>query len=179
VEVTTDDPAEMLIQGRGLAKLAVNIVVKIPIINACGVPCLHVIKALTSAGVKVNCTAILSFNQMVLAAKAGATYLSIFAGRVADEGQDPAPVIRDCARWVERWALGKILVGSIRGVIDVQVAAVAGAHIITVPPQFLAKMTDHKYSRDTVRGFNEDAEKALGQIRGLDARGKRRARDAA
>lgn len=176
VEVTTDEPAEMLTQAATLADLAPNIVVKIPIINASGVPCLHVIRALTSAGIKVNCTAILTVNQMMLAAKAGATYLSIFAGRISDEGQSATPVIEDSARWVERWGLGKILVGSIRGVIDVQMAALAGAHIVTIPPRFLAKMADHQYSRDTVRGFMEDAEKALSEIgRRGRSRGKGRA----
>lgn len=97
----------------------------------------------------------------MLAAKAGATYLSIFAGRVADEGHDPRGLISMAAKWVERWGYGKILVGSMRGVIDVQAAAASGAHIITVPPQILEKMLDHKYSHETVRGFNADARKAL------------------
>jgi len=56
-------------------------------------------------------------------------------------------------------------VGSIRGVVDVQNAALAGTHIVTVPPQFFAKMVDHNYSRETVRQFNRDAEKAFGEVR--------------
>src|SRR3989441_9348987 len=107
----------------------------------------------------------LSFNQAILAAKAGATYLSIFAGRVSDEGNDPASIIRGVRHWLEEWGYpAKVLVGSIRAVIDVQSAALAGAHIVTIPPQFLSKMVDHKYSRETVRQFNQDAEKALAQI---------------
>lgn len=161
VEVTSNDPDEMLEQARTCAKWATNIVVKIPIINEDGVPCLEVIHALAKEGIKVNTTAILSFNQVMMAAKAGATYLSIFAGRVADEGHDAGALISMASRWVERWGFGKILVGSIRSSIDIQAAAAAGAHIITVPPAFLEKAVDHKYSRETVRGFNADARKAL------------------
>jgi len=161
VEVTTNDPDEMLVQARTCAKWAPNIVVKIPIINEDGVPCLEVIHELSQEGVKVNTTAMLSFNQVVMAAKAGATYLSIFAGRVADEGHDSSALISMASRWVERWGLGRILVGSIRGALDIQTAAAAGAHIITVPPAVLEKAIDHKYSRETVRGFNADARKAL------------------
>jgi transaldolase len=165
VEVTTDDQDEMIRQGRSFAKWATNIVVKIPIVNETGESCLRVIHQLTCAGVAVNATAILSFNQAILAAKAGATYVSIFAGRIADEGGDPNVVIRNVRDWLGDWnSPARIIVGSIRSVMDVQAAAVAGAHIITIPPQFLAKMVDHKYTRDTVRQFNRDAEEALAHI---------------
>ncbi|HLE36895.1 MAG TPA: transaldolase family protein [Candidatus Acidoferrales bacterium] len=165
VEVTSNDPAEMLSQGRALARLASNLVVKIPIINEHGDSCLGVIHTLSREGIPVNTTTILSFNQALLAAKAGATYVSIFAGRIADEGTDPAALIRLVRHWLDEWGLpARIIVGSIRAVIDIQNAAVAGAHIVTVPPQFLPKMVDHKYSRETVRQFNQDAERALAQV---------------
>ncbi len=173
VEVTTNDTTEMLAQARTFARWAPNIVVKIPIVNECGESCLGVIHALSREGIPINVTAVLSFNQAILAAKAGATYVSIFAGRVADEGSDPAALIRAVRRWLEEWAYAaKVLVGSIRAVMDVQSAAQAGAHIVTVPPQFLPKMVDHKYSRDTVRQFNEDAEKAMTQIAQARAAGR-------
>ena len=161
VEVTANEPDEMLRQGRRVARWAPNVVVKIPVINEDGVSCLEVIHTLAEEGIKVNTTAILSFNQVVLAAKAGATYLSVFAGRVADEGHDPAELIATATRWVERWNYGKILVGSVRGNLDVQRAAAAGAHIVTIPPAVLDKLLEHKYTRETVRGFNADARKAL------------------
>lgn len=165
VEVTTDDLREMLEQGRAFARWAPNVVVKIPVINQDGASCLGVIHTLVHEGISVNTTAILSFNQAILAAKAGATYVSIFAGRVADEGHDPAATIRAVRAWLDQWGYpARILVGSIRAVLDVQNAAMAGAHIVTIPPAFLPKMVDHKYSRETVRQFNEDAEKALAQI---------------
>lgn len=165
VEVTTNDPKEMVEQARTFASWAQNVVVKIPVINQDGESCLGVISALNREGILVNCTAILSFNQAILAAKAGATYVSIFSGRVADEGSDPASLIRNVRQWLDAWDYtAKIIVGSIRTVMDIQAAAMAGAHIITIPPQFLAKMVDHRYTRETVRQFNQDADKALSQI---------------
>jgi len=165
VEVTTNDHADMLKQARVFARWAPNIVVKIPVVNEYGESCLGVIHALNQEGIPINTTTILSFNQAILAAKAGATYVSIFAGRVADEGNDPGTVIRQVREWLDEWDYAaKVLVGSIRAVMDVQNAAIAGAHIVTIPPQFLPKMVDHKYSRDTVRQFNQDAEKAMAQI---------------
>lgn len=170
VEVTANDPDEMLLQARIFASWAPNIVVKIPIVNEDGASCLAVVHALAQDGIKVNTTAMLSFNQAVLAAKAGATYLSIFWGRVADEGHDPTALIRASAQWVERWGYGKILAGSIRGNMDFQRATEAGAHIVTVPPSILDKLADHKYSRETVRGFNADARRALLELEKRGAR---------
>ncbi len=165
VEVTTNDPETMLDQARMFATWAPNIVVKIPIENERGESCLGVIYTLSSEGISINATAILSFNQAILAAKAGAAYVSIFAGRVADEGNDPATVIGNVRHWLDQWSLpARIIVGSIRTVMDVQNAALAGAHIITIPPQFLPKMVDHKYTRETVRQFVQDAEKSLEQM---------------
>src|SRR3989442_584576 len=121
VEVTTNDHEIMLDQARVFATWAPNIVVKIPIANERGESCLGVIHNLSSEGIPINATAILSFNQAILAAKAGATYVSIFAGRVADEGNDPAVLIRNVRRWLDDWALpARIIVGSIRTAMDIQ-----------------------------------------------------------
>jgi len=166
VEVTSNDREIMLEQARTFATWARNIVVKIPVVNEFGESCLGVIHRLTREGIGVNATAILSFNQAILAAKAGATYVSIFAGRVADEGNDPAVVIRNVRRWLDDWSISaRIIVGSIRTVMDIQNAALAGAHIITIPPQFLPKMVDHRYTRETVRQFVDDAEKTMERIK--------------
>jgi transaldolase len=162
VEVTATEPAQMIEQGRAFARWASNVVVKIPIVTQDGGSCLKAIYALSRAGIPVNATAILSFNQAVLAAKAGACYVSVFAGRVADEGHDPAQLIAGLQQWLRRWeSQARVLVGSIRSVMDVQRAAEAGADIITIPPAMLPKMVDHKYSRETVRQFNEDAARAF------------------
>ncbi|HTR67451.1 MAG TPA: transaldolase family protein [Terriglobales bacterium] len=165
VEVTTNDHQQMLQQARTFATWGRNIVVKVPVVNEFGESSLDVINELTGEAIAVNATAVLSFNQAVLATKAGATYVSIFAGRIADEGNDPTQTIRNVRAWLNDWEYSaKIIVGSVRTAIDIQNAALAGAHIITVPPPFFAKMIDHKYTRDTVRQFNRDAEKALQEI---------------
>jgi len=166
VEVTTNDRVAMLEEARQFASWARNIVVKIPVINEYGESCLGVIHRLSQEGIAINSTAILSFNQAILAAKAGATYVSIFAGRVADEGNDPAVVIHNVRRWLDDWEFStRIIVGSIRTVMDIQNAALAGAHIITIPPQFLPKMVDHRYTRETVRQFVQDAQKTLAEMK--------------
>src|SRR6202049_4427430 len=115
VEVTSNDHETMLKQARMFATWARNIVIKIPIVNEFGESCLGVIHRLSQEGIGVNATAILSFNQAILGTKAGATYVSIFAGRVADEGNDPAVTIRNVRRWLDDWELSShIIVGSIR-----------------------------------------------------------------
>jgi transaldolase len=165
VEVTSNDQEEMLSQALKFATWGENIVVKVPIVNEHGDSCLGVINRLARQRIAVNATALLSFNQAILAAKAGATYVSIFAGRVADEGGDPSVVIRNVRHWLDDWAHpARIIVGSIRTLMDIQSAALSGAHVITIPPQFLPKMVDHKYTRETVRQFNRDAERALAAI---------------
>ena len=170
VEVTTNDPDEMLGQARRLAKLAPHAVIKIPVINEEGWPCLGVVRRLAGEGIAVNMTACLSFGQAILGAKAGATYVSIFVGRVADEGNDAPRLVRAVADWLRLWQFPtRIIAGSIRGSIDIQEAAQAGAHVITVPPAVLGKFIDHKYSRETVRGFNEDGAKALARAEELRA----------
>jgi len=167
VEVTSNDLKEMVVQGREFAKWAPNIVVKIPVVNQYGEPCLGVVNTLIEERIKVNATVAMSFSQVALASKAGATYASIFAGRVADEGHDAPKLIKMAREWLDLWGYRtKIIVGSIREVINIQDAAIAGAHIITIPPEFLYKMIDHKYTRETVRQFINDAVKSLEQMKG-------------
>jgi transaldolase len=118
--------------------------------------------------VKVNATACLSFNQAMLAAKSGATYVSLFAGRISDEGADAAAVIRRTADWLKAWDMPtRIIVGSIRETVNVQDAALAGAHVVTVPPKFLRQMIDHKYSRFTVAQFLADGQSAAQRMGAL------------
>lgn len=165
VEVITNDLSEMVRQAREFASWASNIVIKIPILNEDGAPCLEVIKTLEEEGIRVNCTACMSFGQAVLAAKAGATYVSLFGGRISDEGHDAPKVIKMAREWLDLWGYkSRIIVGSIREVINIQDAAVAGAHVITIPPKFMAKMVDHKYSRYTVGQFVRDGQMAFAEL---------------
>jgi len=161
VEVTTDRFEEMLTQGRLFASWARNIVVKIPVINQFGEPSLEVIAALAAEQIRVNATAALSLGQAVLAAKAGAAYVSLFAGRIADEGHDPVPIIRTFVEWIDRWQSPvQLIVGSLRQSYDVMQAMATGAHILTVPPELLRKVMDHQYSRATAKQFVQDAKQA-------------------
>lgn len=161
VEVFTNDPHEMIEQAKTFAAWASNIVVKIPVLNEYGEPSFGVVNTLEQAGIRVNMTACLSFGQIAMGAKAGATYISIFAGRVSDEGHDSTKLIRESVDWLAHWNYSsKIIVGSIREAINIQDAAIAGAQVVTAPPQFLLKWVDHYYTRATVRTFNEDAQKA-------------------
>jgi transaldolase len=110
----------------------------------------------------------MSFNQALLAAKAGATYVSLFAGRISDEGADASEAVRRTAAWLKTWEMStKIIVGSIRETVNVQDAALAGAHVVTVPPKFLRQMIDHKYSRFTVAQFLADGQSAATRMTGL------------
>ena len=162
VEVTTNDETQMMEQGQHLATLGHNVVVKIPVENEFGIPSYGVINKLEKSGIKVNATAIMSIGQVILAAKSGAAYVSLFAGRIADEGGNSNEVIAETVQWLERWGYSsELIVGSIRSVGDVINAALAGAHIITVPPQYLLKMSDHKYTRVTVKEFITDAQNGL------------------
>lgn len=170
VEVTANEPEEMLRQAHEYASWARNIVVKIPVINESGAPCLGVVRELERENVRVNVTACLSFGQALLGAKSGASYVSIFGGRVADEGGDAPGLVRAFREWLDLWGSpARIIVGSVRSTMDVQAGAQAGAHVITVPPGFLDRFVDHRYTRDTVRQFNQDAAAALQKMEELQA----------
>lgn len=165
VEVTSNDPGEMLQQARQFASWAPNIVIKIPQENQYGTPCYGLMRQLEKDGIKVNATVALSFGQVMLSAKTGASYISIFAGRIGDQGGDFPQVIAASVEWIERWDYSsQIIVGSIRTVADILQAAMAGAHIVTIPPALIAKMADNSGSRATVAQFISDAQKALERL---------------
>lgn len=169
VEVLSSDPREILDQARTFAAWAKNIVVKVTVINERGEPRLESINTLENEGIAVNCTACMSFGQAMLAAKAGATYVSLFVGRINDEGNDGPGVVRSTRQWLDAWGYkANIIVGSIRTVMDIQQAALAGAHVVTIPPEFMNRLVDHRYSRATVQQFLNDGQEAFGKA-GLQA----------
>ena len=116
VEVTTNHHEQMIDEAKGLASWAPNIVVKIPVINEYGEPCLGVVKALVEEGIKINMTACLSFSQVVLGTKARATYVSILRGRDADRLQayqrDSARVQPTCAEGAAALRLARRVYGA-------------------------------------------------------------------
>jgi transaldolase len=130
-----------------------NIAIKIPMFgNGRG---LILAKKLHKEKIKTNLTCLITSNQVMLSALAGATYASIFFCRVRDAGADPVKVIQDSKRMIEESNLPtKIIVGSIRKPEDVAEAAAAGAHIITITPKVLLQMPFHQKTEDTIKEFD-------------------------
>jgi len=116
---------------------------------------LHVLHKLAQKGVHTNVTCLMSFNQAYLASLAGATYVSLFSGRIRDMGYDVRPVIQETRNILDREKLAsKIIVGSVRHMMDVNEALQCGAHILTVPPAILRKMLWNPRTDETIREFN-------------------------
>jgi transaldolase len=154
-EVVADDVDGMLREGRHFAGLASNIIVKVPMSEAG----LEAISRLAAEGIRTNCTLLFSANQGLLAAKAGASLLSPFVGRLDDINQDGMQVVRDLVTIVERHDLkAEVLAASIRHPRHVTEAALAGAHIVTVPIDVLRQMIHHPLTDSGIERFRRDWE---------------------
>lgn len=128
-----------------------RIVIKVPF-SEVGLRVTHTLAALR---VPTNVTCLMSFHQAYLAALAGATYVSIFSGRVRDMGYDPRPVIAETRAQIDREGLAaRLIVGSVRHLYDVSEALSAGAHVVTVPPPIFRAMLRHPRTEETIREFN-------------------------
>lgn len=163
VEVTSNDRRQMLEQALIFADWADNINVKITIHGPVGelenVEVVHELE--TVHDVRVNVTAMMSAQQCFLAALAGATYVSIFGGRVNNMGYNTIGEISKLRQSLDQFGLdAKIIVGSTREIINVMEWLNAGADIVTVLPKFLEGMLVHPYSKETVQMFLRDAAKA-------------------
>ena len=164
VEVTNNDPEEMLTQARALGVWADNIVVKVPIHGPEGeLDNLEVIHELeTGYNIRVNVTAMMSAQQCFLAAMAGATYVSIFGGRVNNMGYNCVEEIKKIRKLLDDFNLkAKIIVGSTREVLNIVEWLGAGAHIVTTLPALLKGMIVHPYTKETVKMFLGDAAKTM------------------
>jgi transaldolase len=130
-----------------------NMVIKVPMFgDGRG---LKIINQLHRRRVKTNATALISVNQVMLAAKAGATFASIFFNRVKDAGEDAERAVRESRALLDRMdSPTKIIVGSIRRPEDVAQAAVAGTHVITIPYKILTQMPYHKKTEETIAEFD-------------------------
>ena len=156
-EVVAADVDGMLREGRHFATLAPNIVVKIPMSEEG----LEAIAKLKADGIKTNCTLIFSANQGLLAAKAGASLLSPFVGRLDDINEDGMNVVRELVTIVETHALEtEVLAASIRHPRHMTEAALAGAHIATVPLKVLTQMIHHPLTDKGILQFRKDWEAA-------------------
>ena len=155
-EVTATDHATMLQEGRKLAKIASNIAVKVPLT----MDGLKTCKALTDEGALVNVTLCFSANQALLAAKAGATFISPFVGRLDDIGQDGMQLISDIVEIYDNYAFEtEVLVASIRHPVHVLQAAKIGADVATLPPDVLKKLADHPLTDKGLKAFLDDWQK--------------------
>lgn len=142
-------------EARRIAAWHPNVVVKIPM----GEVGLRAIKTVSEEGIRVNTTLIFSANQALLAAKAGAAFVSPFVGRLNDAGHDGMAVIREIVAIFETFALStEVLAASIRNPRDVTEAALAGAHIATIPPAVLFQMVQHPLTDRGIEIFLKDAQ---------------------
>ena len=156
-EVVAEDVEGMLTQGRAFAKIAPNIVVKIPM-SETG---LEAITRLKAEGLPTNCMLVFSTNQGLLAAKAAAVLISPFVGRLDDINQDGMIVVREL---VEIFALhginSEVLAASIRHPLHATLGALAGSHIVTVPFKILKQMVHHPLTDSGITQFRADWDKA-------------------
>ncbi len=165
VEVFSTSHDEMIEQAENFVEqfgFYGNITVKIPI----GWNELAVIRELRKRDIKVNCTCCMSFNQAIMAANAGANYVSLFYGRIRDIGYDAASVVRQVHLTLREWDHPcEIIVGSIRHIADINEAMQAGANIVTVPPKFFRQMVSHPKTDEAVQQFVSDSRDWLGDPR--------------
>ena len=156
-EVTADDVDGMLAEGRHFAKIADNIYVKVPM-------CENGLEALSrfrAEGIKTNCTLIFTANQGLLAAKAGANFLSPFVGRLDDINQDGMTIIRELAEIINIYDLDtEIISASIRNPLHVTQSALAGSHIATIPFKVLQQLVHHPLTDKGIVSFKKDWENA-------------------
>ncbi|HEX7495541.1 MAG TPA: fructose-6-phosphate aldolase, partial [Candidatus Limnocylindrales bacterium] len=156
-EVIADDVEGMLEEGRHFAKLAPNIVVKV----AMSENGLEAMARFADEGIKTNCTLIFSTNQGLLAAKAGASLVSPFVGRLDDINQDGMTVVRELAEIFALYDIEtEVLAASIRNPLHVTQAALAGAHIATLPFKVLQQMVHHPLTDKGIVQFKKDWEAA-------------------
>lgn len=160
VEVFRDDPKGMLEQATEFVSVLgyAGTTVKIPIQAADGTDRLRVIRVLSEGRIAVNCTACMHWFQAFAAAKAGARFVSLLYRRSIDAGLDGQDMIRRTRALLDEHGLGaKIIVGSIRQTRDVFDVYEAGAHVVTVPPQFFPQLLHQPKSVDTQIQFLTDA----------------------
>lgn len=153
LEVIGTDYEVMIEEAHRLKKYGQNVVVKVPMIPAG----LRAVKSLKQDGISTNVTLVFSSNQAILAAKAGASYISPFIGRLDDNGQDGINVIREIKQIFSNYEFEtEILVASVRHPLHVIEAGKCGADIVTVPPDILQKMLAHPLTDKGLSSFISD-----------------------
>jgi transaldolase len=165
-EVFADDIPEMRRQARAIASWGENVYVKIPVTSTSGESMAPLVRELSESGLKVNVTALFTTAQVELITAAvtdGApSYISVFAGRIADAGVDPMPIIARSVEIMEQASHAELIWASPREILNVVQASEMGCHIITVTHDLLKKLDGlgkslEQYSLETVRMFHDDA----------------------
>lgn len=160
VKATTIKAEDMIVEAREIAKIHKNMVVKIPMT----VEGLKAVKILSKEGIKTNVTLIFSSNQALLAARAGATYVSPFLGRLDDISTDGLELIRTIADIFATHDIDtEIISASVRHPIHVTECALAGADIATVPYSVIEQMTKHPLTEQGIEKFKKDYEAVFGK----------------
>jgi transaldolase len=156
LEVVGTTADEMVDEAHRLKKYGQNVVVKIPMIP----DGLKVVKKLKEEGIQTNVTLVFSANQAILAAKAGAAYVSPFIGRLDDAGQEGMTIIKDIVQIFKNYQFNtNVLVASIRHPLHVIEAGKIGAQVVTLPPDILGKMVSHPLTDKGLTTFMSDWEK--------------------
>ncbi len=156
-EVIGLESEQMLKEGRELAKLASNVVVKIPMTEQG----LIAVKKLTAEGIKTNVTLVFSPVQALLVAKAGATMVSPFVGRLDDIGQNGMDMVQETIQMYDNFDFQtEVLVASVRSPMHIQQAAVMGADIATIPFKVMQQMTNHPLTDKGIKLFMDDWNKS-------------------
>lgn len=152
-EAVADRAEDFIAQGRELAQLAKNVVVKVP----CSVEGLKACKALSDAGIGVNVTLIFQPLQALMAAKAGARFVSPFIGRLDDVSTDGMELISQCVQIFDNYGFEtEVLAASIRHPVHVVQSALAGAHVATIPYSVIDKLLSHPLTDLGIAKFNAD-----------------------
>ena len=156
LEVIGTTMDEMVEEAHRLKKYGQNVVVKIPMIP----DGLKAVKKLKDEGIETNVTLVFSANQAILAAKAGAAYVSPFIGRLDDAGQEGMTIIKDIVQIFNNYHFStNVLVASIRHPLHIIEAGKIGAHVVTLPPEILGKMLFHPLTDKGLSAFISDWEK--------------------
>ena len=160
VKATTVDAEGMIAEGREIAKLHPNMVVKIPMT----IEGLKAVKVLSSEGIKTNVTLVFSVNQAILAAEAGATYVSPFLGRLDDINMPGIDLITDIMTVYENYGYEtEVIAASVRNPIHVTDCALAGADIATIPYKVIEQMSKHPLTDQGIAKFQADYKKVFGE----------------
>lgn len=163
VELLTNDPKEMFSQALELHAINPNVVIKVTIHGPNGeLDNLKIIKDLEANSIPVNATAMMNAQQCLLAAMSGASYISLFCGRINNIGYDSKAELKKIRLLIDKFNLdAKIIACSLREIINISDWFISGADIVTIPPVFYKQLIVHPYSKETIQMFLKDASSLL------------------